>query len=763
MTCCLLSLFRLGPRRPPPPRWRAQLLLWSLPALLFAEASAQPESTRRMVERLAQLPAAADPFGNPFYAAKTIDALRQRLAAATSPEEGIPLMPRLAEALLNAGRSREALAEFESYERMLQAYGLSLKPEFEARLLFMKALCHLRIGEQDNCLRNHNGDSCLFPIRGGGVHQDPSGSRAAVGLLTQLLERHPGRLDARWLLNLAAMTLGEYPERVPAAWLIPPEKFASDHPLARHPDIAVPLGLAIDDISGGVVMDDLDGDGDLDLMLSAFGLHSQLRLFRNESNGTFTERTAAAGLLGLTGGLNLIQADYNNDGNLDVLVLRGAWLDNEGRFPNSLLRNNGDGTFVDVTEEAGLLSFHPTQTAVWFDYNGDGWIDLFIGNESASPQSVHPCELYRNNGDGTFTECAADHGLALVGFVKAVVTADYNRDGRPDLYLSLRNAPNQLLRNDGPAAGGGPADRWQFVEVAEQAGVREPVWSFPAWFWDYDHDGWPDLFVAGYRIRDVGDIAADVLGEEHPGEQARLYRNRGDGTFSDVTTAAGLQRIIHAMGSNFGDLDNDGWLDFYAGTGDPFLGTLIPNLMFRNDAGRRFQDVTTAGGFGNVQKGHGVAFGDLNHDGAPEIYSVLGGAYYGDNYPNQLFANPGYGHRWIKLRLEGRTSSRDARGAVVHVQVQTSRGTRSIYRTVGSGGSFGASPLRQEIGLGDATAVESLEIFWPTTGRTQVIRGLQLDRAYAIIEDQEDARELPLTAFAWPAAHAETAAPHHHH
>src|SRR5690606_28951475 len=137
-------------------------------------------------------------------------------------------------------------------------------------------LCHLRMGEQANCLLNHNADSCLFPIQGGGVHQDQSGSRAAMRLLLALLERHPDRLDARWLLNLAAMTLGEYPAGVPERWRIAPERFASDYPLPRHRDIATTLGVAVDDISGGVVMDDLDRDGDLDLMVSAFGLHSQL-------------------------------------------------------------------------------------------------------------------------------------------------------------------------------------------------------------------------------------------------------------------------------------------------------------------------------------------------------------------------------------------------------------------------------------------------------------------------------------------------------
>ena len=168
------------------------------------------------------------------------------------------------------------------------------------------------------------------------------------------------------------------------------------------------------------------------------------------------------------------------------------------------------------------------------------------------------------------------------------------------------------------------------------------------------------------------------------------------------------------MGANFGDLDNDGWLDFYLGTGDPSLSTLIPNRMFRNADGKFFQDVTTSGGFGHIQKGHGISFADFDNDGDQDIYEVMGGAYAGDNYRNVLFLNPGHGNHWITLKLEGIRSNRAAMGARIRVTVQTAQGERSIYKTVSTGGSFGASPLRQEIGLGQAKAIRSVEIFWPT-------------------------------------------------
>ncbi len=182
--------------------------------------------------------------------------------------------------------------------------------------------------------------------------------------------------------------------------------------------------------------------------------------------------------------------------------------------------------------------------------------------------------------------------------------------------------------------------------------------------------------------------------------------------------------------------------------------------MFRNNEGKGFQDVTTSGGFGQLQKGHAIAFGDLNNDGEQDVYSVVGGALSGDHYHNQLFANPGHGNHWIKLKLEGVQSNRSAIGARIKVVARTDSGSRNIYRVVGSGGSFGASPLRQEIGLGQARGIERVEIFWPVTGKTQVLTGLEVENLYAVREGEPTARRIPLKSFPWPAP---STAVHHHH
>lgn len=724
----------------------------------------QPESSRRMAARLEEFARTSNPRLNTFMNVESAENYRRILKQTTNLQQLVQLKPLYAQELVQAGLSEAALKEFESFEGLLADNEIPLPERIYPHLMTAKAMCLLRLAEQENCILNHNADSCLLPIQGGGIHKMQRGSRGAIYLLSELLSRHSDDLRARWLLNIAYMTVGEYPDKVPAPWLISPKTFESDYDIKRFPDVAGKLGLDVDDLAGGVVMEDFDNDGFLDLMVSAWGLRGQLRLFRNNGDGTFTERSGPAGLAGLTSGLNMIHGDYNNDGYADVLVLRGAWLGAAGRMPNSLLRNNGDFTFTDVTEEAGLLSFFPTQAAVWFDFNADGLLDIFIGNES-TPNNPHPCELYRNNGNGTFTECAKENGLNLIAFVKGVASGDYNNDGRPDLYLSCRGLPksNYLWRNDGPVDSSQTSkSSWKFTEVTQLAGIAEPITSFPCWFWDYDNDGALDLLVTGYAIKDMSEPAADYLGLPHHGERARLYRNKGDGTFTNVTAEAGLYKVLHAMGCNFGDLDNDGWLDFYVGTGDPELPTLLPNRMFRNNGGKKFQEVTTSGGFGQIQKGHAIAFGDIDNDGDQDIYSVVGGAYVADNYRNQLFANPGHANHWLKLKLQGVKSNRPGIGARIKVVLNTPKGERSLFRTVGSGASFGASTLRQEIGLGDATAIKRVEVFWPVTGKTQVLSELKMDQFYLIREDATAAAPTPVNLARFNLPTAPTAPVRHH-
>ncbi len=687
-----------------------------------------------MAERLRRLAEDDDLRNTPYSNDLRVEMIERKTAASASPP---PLFFQVQHAveLLRAGRSEDAVRQVHRLTGLLEKDARYSTPQNKRQLRRLKAISYLRIGEQENCIDDHTIDSCLLPIQERGIHRLQRGSRAAVEIYRSLLEEDPEDLSSRWLLNIAYMTLGEYPENVPEGWLVPPSVFDSDFELQRFRDVAPAAEVAHLSTSGGSVVEDFDGDGYLDVVTSSWGPTDPLRYFENRADGRFADRTGAAGLTGLTGGINLEHADYDNDGHPDLLVLRGAWLGNLGAYPNSLLRNLG-GSFEDVTERAGILSFQPSHSAAWGDYDNDGWLDLFVANESRSRE--HPCELYRNNGDGTFAEVARSVGLDHVGFVKGAVWGDYDNDGRADLFLSRFDQPNVLYRNDGPGVGGS----WSFSDVSAAAGIAAPIRSFPTWFFDYDNDGWLDLMVgsfAGFSSVGLDLVVSEYLDLPTEAARCRLYRNRGDGTFEDVSRRTGFDRVLLAMGANFGDIDNDGFLDAYFGTGEPALYTLVPNVVLRNDGGRRFQDVTTAGGFGSIQKGHGIAFGDLDNDGDQDIYANMGGAYSGDVYQNILFQNPGFGNRWITLRLEGVRSNRSAIGVRVHVVAQQEDGKlRQIHRVVGTGGSFGSSSLQVEIGLGRAVRIARMEIHWPTTGERSVYELPPLDCIVRIREGSAD-------------------------
>ena len=681
--------------------------------------------TERMAQRLAAIAEATAAEPTEYANSARVLALQSR-SVPSDLRSQLLHRAELAEELLRAGRTEEAIAEFEAVRQGVAEARAPVPGEFSEAVDELLAISYLRLDERENCAPDGGGRLCVFPIGRDAIHPEQSGSRAAIAMYESILRGHPAELVSRWLLNIAYMTLGEHPDGVPRQWLIPGSAFESEYDIGRFPDIAPELGLDVVGLAGGSIVEDFDGDGYLDIMASSYGLRDQIRYFRNNGDGSFSDKTLEAGLEGIVSGLQIVHTDYNNDGFPDVLVLRGGWL-TEGH-PNSLLRNNGDGTFADVTDEAGLSDAYPTQAAAWGDYDNDGWVDLYIGNESIG-QRRNPSQLFRNNGDGTFSDVAAEAGVDVVGFVKGVAFGDYDNDGWLDLYVSRLAEPNDLFHNNGPQGAGRPT----FTEVGDEAGVREPNHSFPTWFFDYNNDGWLDLFVSGYYATSA-DIAAEYLGREHNAELPRLYRNNGDGTFTDVTAPSRLDKIMLTMGSNFGDLDNDGFLDFYVATGEPSFRALMPNRMFRNAGGEYFQEVTASGGFGHLQKGHGVAFGDLDNDGDQDIYLVLGGAYEGDVSHNALLANPGHGNRWITLKLEGVRSNRAAIGARIRVTVDTPRGERDIYSTVSTGSSFGASSLQQEIGLGDATAIRSISITWPATGKTDVYQDVALDQILHIRE-----------------------------
>ena len=326
---------------------------------------------------------------------------------------------------------------------------------------------------------------------------------------------------------------------------------------------------------------------------------------------------------------------------------------------------------------------------------------------------------------------------------------DINNDGRPDLYISLREGKNRLLRNDGPEDPARPDPaHWKFTEVGAHAGVVPKENTFATWFFDYDNDGWPDLFVTGYNIGSEQDVGRFESGQPVDGGLPHLYHNRGDGTFTEVSHSMHLDRAILTMGANFGDLDNDGWLDVYLGTGEPSYQALLPNRMFRNDHGTRFQDVTTSGGFGHLQKGHAIAFADIENRGQEDVFEEMGGAFAGDAYQSSLYRNPGHSGHWITLKLVGVQDNKAAYGVRIEVVFRENGKPRHIFRTVGAVSSFGGNPMEQHIGVGAATRVEEIRIRWPAHyAHEQVLQNIEVDQAMVVREGAGAPQLLPHKAF----------------
>ena len=633
-------------------------------------------------------------------------------AAAAQPLNLMDAHRALGEINAYIGNMDQTIEQYKEAQRIAE----SQNPDAVQQLNEALGIAHFHKSEMENDVYRHPGDRCLLPSLRSSRYARSEDSRAAVEYFLKYLAQKPDDLEVKWQLNLAYMTLAEYPDNVPKQFLIPPSVFASAESFPRFRDVAPEAGLDTFSMAGGIIVDDFQNNGRLDIVKSSFNTCAPMQYFRNNGDGTFTEQAPKMGLADQLGGLNIVQTDYNNDGCLDILVLRGGW---EVAQHKSLLRNNCNGKFTDVTKSAGLNLPTSTQTAVWTDINNDGLLDLFVGNENG------PAQLFLNQGNGTFKDIAGSAGVDRVAFTKGVAAADYDNDGYPDLFVSNLTGPNFLYHNN---------HNNTFTEVAESAGVAGPTRGFPAWFFDYDNDGWPDLFVTSYFFS-VDETARTYLGLPHSAPTMKLYRNMRNGRFQDVTAEVGLDKVFMPMGSNFGDIDNDGFLDIYLGTGAPTYGSEVPNVLLRNKEGKSFVDITTASGTGDWHKGHGVAFADLTNRGVEDLVVEMGGATPGDAHAMRLFENPGNDNDWITLKLVGVKTNRAAIGVRIKVTVENGgQSARSIYRTVGSGGSFGASPLLQHIGLGKDARIKGIEIWWPTSNTHQRFANVNRDQFLQITE-----------------------------
>ena len=704
----------------------------------------KPSSHEEMVTLLRKQNEIYNTFDNYYASDAQVQYYDSMINATQSNQDMMIFTYNKCYALIALGREEDAIPLLQEQVSKVNREGIKGMDKLKVQL----ALAYLRAGERTNCVMNHSPETCILPIQGAGIHTVQTGSRNAIRIYEELLREYPDNLEYRWLLNIAYMTLGEYPSKVPREFLVPgltEDQTGKDSAVSVKPfqDIAGNHHLGINNMAGGAIIDDFDNDGYLDIVTSSWALDEPMHYFRNDGKGGFTDQSAASGIIDLTGGLNLLQMDFNNDGFKDIFVLRGAWLrGNYGQQPNSLIKNNGNGTFTDVTSQSGLLSFHPTQTATWNDFNNDGWVDVFIGNETwdgNASSGQHPCELYLNNQDDTFTNVASLAGCAVTGFIKGVTSGDYDNDGWKDIFISSLSGQRYLLKNNG-IKNNIPV----FEDVTMSAQLDDEFSrTFPTWFWDYNNDGWLDILAGDFTFdKPITSYAAAEAMKTFDGisGSALLYKNNGDGTFTNVSKESGTRKTAFAMSGNFGDIDNDGFLDFYLGTGNPELESIVPNKMFKNVDGERFVDVTTPARVGHLQKGHAIAFADLDHDGDQDIYIEMGGAYKGDAFHNALYLNPGQDQKnnWITLTLV-RKDNQNVIGSTIKITCKENGNLRTIYREVNSGGSFGASPLRKEIGIGKANVIDKIEIRWHPEGDIQIFENVKPNQFLTIYKGDETA------------------------
>lgn len=524
----------------------------------------------------------------------------------------------------------------------LQCTDLTATDPWKSMIRNLLMFSYFRLGENENCRENHSFESCLMPLKGLAIHTRKHGSESAIRYLLIELAAHPDNLAAKWLLNLAHMTLGSYPADVPSAHRLDPKLLESDEDVGVFHNVAELLGISTFSSKGtGIVDDFLGNDGLKDIFQCSTTYNTNVKLFKNMGNNQFSDVTEAAGLLGIDGGSNCRHTDYNNDGHLDLFIVRGGWFNID--HYNSLIRNNGDGTFTDVTLISGIVSRGASHTVDFADVNRDGLLDIFVGNEDI------PCELWLNSGaDDKFVN-VANSVVRACGLLKAMTFTDMDDDMNMDIFISNYAEPNAMLHNNGRWSLTEPGT-WDFSDVTSTPNASEvanPRFSFPVASFDADQDGSLDLLVAGHIFEGPDAIWASYTGDEyfmgkilkHEDKVTQLFLNKKITTAAGTAThtynaiptiqdgkpgAGGLQKHYMSMAVNYGDIDNDGYLDLYFGTGQPEPRAIQSNKMYRNAGdGIHWLDVTSSANLGHLQKGHGISFADIDNDGDLDIYSQV--------------------------------------------------------------------------------------------------------------------------------------------
>ena len=551
---------------------------------------------------------------------------------------------------------------------------------------------------------------------------------------------------------------------------------------------ALPFGM-IRYGPGGIAAVDYDNDGYYDLFIPD-GVES--KLFRNRRDGTFEDVTEKAGLAGLDGVSVAVFADYDNDGFKDIFVSRTF-------RPNQLFHNNGDGTFTDVTAKSGIGEDCCTTVASWADYDNDGFLDLYVGRyldpREGIPTTFYarnglPNQLYHNNGDGTFTNVTKKAGVGEMGLCLGTVWGDYDNDGYPDLYVVNDFGRNTLYHNNGNGT---------FTDVTKKSGTLAYGAGMSASFADYNNDGKLDIYVTNIRsdeawFAEAPTVARYILNSFRQGVwktdmplYMEIFRqsgfgfvgvfqqmasgntmlvNRGDGTFEDVTWKASANPLGWFWSASFADFDNDGWLDAYMANGwvygDPgteieleFLNNVVSkqkeyktgiffspshfgrrswhgherNRHLRNNGDGTFTEIGRAAGTDLLLNSRGVAVADFWNRGVLDI------AVSASTDRHALLRNEiGLQRNWLGVELVGTKSNRDAVGARVTARVNGLLQMREVILGDGYGSQ---NSLRQYFGLDKASKVDELTVRWPRSGIVQTFRNVPGNRIIEITEGQD--------------------------
>ncbi len=480
---------------------------------------------------------------------------------------------------------------------------------------------------------------------------------------------------------------------------------------------------------------------------------------------TFQDISAQAGIDNTGRNTGVAIADYDNDGNDDVYV-------SQRQGTNLLYRNNGDGTFMDVAEQAGVAHTGTTTVSTWGDIDNDGFLDLFLGNRN------EPNMLFHNQGDGTFQDISRAAGVSFTAFTKAVLFGDVNRDGFVDIYDANVNQPNQLFRNNGNRT---------FLDIVHFAGANDTKIAMGSMFLDYDGDGDLDLYLTHDadqanillqndgtgRFTDVSESSgADYAGQgmgtdfgDFNGDglldiyitnlyENTLLLNQGDGTFVNTAEAAGVADIGMGWGTTVFDCDNDGWQDIYLANDSYFFPN--PNVLYRNRADGTFENWNQLPPLDSPFAGYGVACSDFNQDGRVDLFLANSG-----NDGNQLFLNQHEtNHHWVQFKTIGTLSNRAGIGTRITLEAD---GRTQVDEVCASSGYASQNSLTLHFGLGETEQIDRLTVRWPN-GLTEVYENLAVDQKYVLTEgesiisntQQGKASELQATIFPNPASEAVT-------